>query len=238
MTKYYNTQRPIGPGTYPKPQDNKVIEIKNFDKKEKIENENISAYGYIKYEKPLMPAAAKAYELTLALAQDETKETIEVNKKTEQPITNLTAMTDEKIIEAAIKKISNEEDGWNDVLKNFLLTELPKDIQLAKGVLEPLKSLKTLNNHLGTWAKEKMEKNAAAFNVTNGNIRGCALTSDEVFSEAIHYFIDVKEEKLEVKPINKPASTKPTISNRPTLTTTSVTKKEKIEAQYACSLFD
>lgn len=238
MTKYYNTQRPIGPGTYPKPQDNKVIEIKNFDKKEKIEKENISAYGYIKYEKPLMPAAAKAYELTLALAQDETKETIEVNKKTEQPITNLTAMTDEKIIEAAIKKISNEEDGWNDVLKNFLLAELPKDIQLAKGVLEPLKSLKTLNNHLGTWAKEKMEKNTAAFNVTNGNIRGCALTSDEVFSEAIHYFIDVKEEKKEVKPINKPALTKPTISNRPTLTNTPLTKKEKIEAQYACSLFD
>ena len=238
MTKYYNTQRPIGPGTYPKPQDNKVIEIKNFDKKEKIEKENISAYGYIKYEKPLMPAAAKAYELTLALAQDETKETIEVNKKTEQPITNLTAMTDEKIIEAAIKKISNEEDGWNDVLKNFLLAELPKDIQLAKGVLEPLKSLKTLNNHLGTWAKEKMEKNTAAFNVTNGNIRGCALTSDKVFSEAIHYFIDVKEEKKEVKPINKPALTKPTISNRPTLTNTPLTKKEKIEAQYACSLFD
>lgn len=236
MTKYYNTQRPIGPGTYPKPQDNKVIEIKNFDKKEKIEKENISAYGYIKYEKPLMPAAAKTYELTLALAQDETEKNIEGNKETEQP--NITTMADEEIIEAAIKKIKEQQDGWNDVLKNFLLAELPKDIQLAKGVLEPLKSLKTLNNHLGTWAKEKMEKNAAAFNVTNGSIRGCALTSDEVFSEAIHYFIDIKEEKLEVKPINKPASTKPTISNRPTLTTTSVTKKEKIEAQYACSLFD
>lgn len=238
MTKYYSTQRPIGPGTYPKPQNNKVIEIKNFDKKEKIEKEDINAYGYIKYEKPLMPAAAKTYELTLALALDETEQTIEVNKKTEQPITNLTAMTDEKIIEAAIKKISNEEDGWNDVLKNFLLAELPKDIQLAKGVLEPLKNSKSLNNHLGKWAKEKMEKNAAAFNITNGNIRGCALTSDEVFSEVIHYFIDVKEEKQEVKPINKPTSTKLTISNRPTLTTTSVTKKEKIEAQYACSLFD
>ena len=86
--------------------------------------------------------------------------------------------------------------------------------------------------------KRKNGKNAAAFNITNGNIRGCALTSDEVFSEVIHYFIDVKEEKQEVKPINKPTSTKPTISNRPTLTTTSVTKKEKIEAQYACSLFD
>lgn len=236
MTKYYSTQRPIGPGTYPKPQDNKVVEINNFDKKEKIEKENISAYGYIKYEKPLMPAAEKAYELTLALAQDETEETIEVNKKTEQPITNLTTMTDKEIIEAAVKKISNEKDGWNDVLKNFLLTELPKNIQLAKGVLEPLKSLKTLNNHLGKWAKEKMEKNAAAFNLENTKGLGCAIISDEVFSEAIHYFIDV-EEKPEVKPINKPASTKPTISNRPTLTTTPLTKKEKIEAQYACTLF-
>lgn len=235
MTTYYSTQRPIGPGTYPKPQDNKVIEIKNFDKKEKI-NENISAYGYIKYEKPLMPAAAKTYELTLALALDETEKTIEENKETEQP--NLAAKTDEEIINAAIKKIQEQQDGWNDILKNFLLEQIPKDIQLAKGILEPLKNLKTCNNHLGKWAKEKMEKNAAAFNVTNGNIRGCALTSDEVFSEAIHYFIDIKEEKLEVKPINKPASTKPTISNRPTLTTTSVTKKEKIEAQYACSLFD
>lgn len=233
MTTYYSTQRPIGPGTYPKPQDNKVIEIKNFDKKEKIEKEDINAYGYIKYEKPLMPAAAKTYELTLALALEKT---IEENKETEQP--NLAAKTDEEIINAAIKKIQEQQDGWNDILKNFLLEQIPKDIQLAKGILEPLKNLKTCNNHLGKWAKEKMEKNAAAFNVTNGNIRGCALTSDEVFSETIHYFIDIKEEKLEVKPINKPASTKPTISNRPTLTTTSVTKKEKIEAQYACSLFD
>lgn len=237
MTTYYSTQRPIGPGTYPKPQDNNIIEIKNFNKKEKIEKENINAYGYIEYEKPLMPAAARAYELTLALA-DETEKKIEENKKAEQPITNLNTMTDEEIINAAIKKIQEQQDGWSDVLKNFLLTELPKDIQLAKGVLDPLKNLKTLNNYLGKWAKEKMEKNAVAFNLEDTKRLGCAIISDEVFSEAIHYFIDVKEEKLEVKPINKPASTKPTISNRPTLTTTSVTKKEKIEAQYACSLFD
>ena len=232
MTTYYSTQRPIGPGTYPKPQNNKVIEIKNFDKKEKIEKEDINAYGYIKYEKPLMPAAEKTYELTLALALDETEKTIEENKETEQP--NLAAKTDEEIINAAIKKIQEQQDGWNDILKNFLLEQIPKDIQLAKGILEPLKNLKTCNNHLGKWAKEKMEKNAAAFNITNKNIKGCALTSDEVFSEAIHYFVDVKEEKLEVKP----TSTKPTISNRPTLTNTPLTKKEKIEAQYACSLFD
>ena len=124
MTKYYSTQRPIGPGTYPKPQDNNIIEIKNFNKKEKIEKEDINAYGYIVYEKPLMPAAARTYELTLALA-DET-EKIEENKKAEQPITNLNTMTDEEIIEAAIKKIQEQQDGWNDVLKNFLLEQIPK----------------------------------------------------------------------------------------------------------------
>lgn len=156
MTTYYSTQRPIGPGTYPKPQDNKVIEIKNFDKKEKIENENISAYGYIKYEKPLMPAAAKTYELTLALALDETEKTIEENKETEQP--NLAAKTDEEIINAAIKKIQEQQDGWNDILKNFLLEQIPKDIQLAKGILEPLKNLKTCNNHLGNGLKKKWKK--------------------------------------------------------------------------------
>lgn len=172
MTTYYSTQRPIGPGTYPKPQDNKVIEIKNFDKKEKIENENISAYGYIKYEKPLMPAAAKTYELTLALALDETEKTIEENKETEQP--NLAAKTDEEIINAAIKKIQEQQDGWNDILKNFLLAELPKDIQLAKGVLEPLKSLKSLNNHLGKWAKEKMEKNKDNVSVLQKTFTGTA----------------------------------------------------------------
>ena len=182
-----------------------------------------------------MPAAARAYELTLALA-DET-EKIEENKKAEQPITNLNTMTDEEIIEAAIKKIQEQQDGWNDVLKNFLLEQIPKDIQLAKGVLDPLKSLKTLNNHLGKWAKEKMEKNSAAFNLGDIKRLGCAIISDEVFSEAIHYFIEV-EEKPEEKPINKPTSIKQTVSNRPTLTTTPLTKKEKIEAQYACSLFE
>ena len=236
MTKYYSTQRPIGPGTYPKPQDNNIIEIKNFDKKEKIEKEDINAYGYIVYEKPLMPAAARTYELTLALA-DETEKKIEENKKAKQPITTLNTMADEEIIEAAIKKIQEQQDSWNDVLKNFLLEQIPKDIQLAKGVLDPLKNLKTLNNHLGKWAKEKMEKNSAAFNLGDTKRLGCAIISDEVFSEAIHYFIEV-EEKPEEKPINKPTSIKQTVSNRPTLTTTPLTKKEKIEAQYACSLFE
>ena len=32
--KYYSTQHPIAPGTFPKPDGNKVIEIVNFDKRQ------------------------------------------------------------------------------------------------------------------------------------------------------------------------------------------------------------
>lgn len=87
MTKYYSTQRPIGPGTYPKPQDNNIIEIKNFNKKEKSEKEDINAYGYIEYEKPLMPAAARAYELTLALADETEKKSKKIKKLNNQLLT-------------------------------------------------------------------------------------------------------------------------------------------------------
>lgn len=31
--RYYSTQRPVGPGTYPKPQGNAVKEVFNFDSK-------------------------------------------------------------------------------------------------------------------------------------------------------------------------------------------------------------
>ena len=31
--RYYSTQRPVGPGTFPKPQGNAVKEVFNFDSK-------------------------------------------------------------------------------------------------------------------------------------------------------------------------------------------------------------
>lgn len=239
MITYYSTQKHLETGNYPQPQNNKVLEVKNFNEKTKIEKEDIMAFGYIKYEKPLIAAAARTYGFIIAQYEPE-----ETNNKieTEQKQSDITSMTDEKIIQAAIEKIKNQQDGWNDVLKNFLLTQLSEDIQLAKGVLDPLKNLQTCNNHLGKWAKKKMEKQTAAFNIKKGNMIGCAIKSEEVFSEAIHYFTDVKEEpELKAKPIitkgTKQQSTK-SIENRPTIPIEAPkTKKEKIEAEFACSLF-
>ena len=35
--KYYSTQCPVAPGTFPKPEGNKVLEIVNFDEHNIVE---------------------------------------------------------------------------------------------------------------------------------------------------------------------------------------------------------
>lgn len=52
--KYYSTQRPITPGAYPKPKNNPVVSIHNFDKPTFFEEIGDTAWGYIEYEKPLV----------------------------------------------------------------------------------------------------------------------------------------------------------------------------------------
>ncbi len=64
--RYYSTQRPIMPGSFPELDDNKVVEIHNFDKREAVEGINRMAWGWIEYEKPLPESVAKDYELTAA----------------------------------------------------------------------------------------------------------------------------------------------------------------------------
>ncbi len=64
--KYYSTQRPIMPSSFPKLDDNKVVEICNFDKREAVKEINRMAWGWIEYEKPLPVELAKDYELTAA----------------------------------------------------------------------------------------------------------------------------------------------------------------------------
>ncbi|MDE7244134.1 MAG: hypothetical protein K2O18_09185 [Oscillospiraceae bacterium] len=64
METYYSTQRPIGPGTYPKPEGNEVVEIHNFDGKTYCEELGREAWGYITYEQPLTPEQVSSYELT------------------------------------------------------------------------------------------------------------------------------------------------------------------------------
>ena len=61
--KYYSTQRPVAPGTFPKPDGNKVLEIVNFDKRQYCEEASRDCWGYIEYEHPLTEKQAADYEL-------------------------------------------------------------------------------------------------------------------------------------------------------------------------------
>ena len=63
--RYYSTQRPVDLGTFPKPSDNKVMEIKNYDTERRIPVEGgaFEAWGYVEYQKPLTEKEAGDYEL-------------------------------------------------------------------------------------------------------------------------------------------------------------------------------
>lgn len=60
--RYYSTQRPLGPGTFPR-QDG-TEKITNFDGKLYCEEIGREAWGYIEYHQPITENQAKAYELT------------------------------------------------------------------------------------------------------------------------------------------------------------------------------
>ena len=62
--RYYSTQRPVTPGSFPKPAGNKVVEIHNYDSKTYCEELGREVWGYIDYEQPLHPEDAIDYELT------------------------------------------------------------------------------------------------------------------------------------------------------------------------------
>ena len=61
MTRYYSTQRPIGPGTIP--SDPKPAKIHNFDYRQQVEGIGRMAWGYADYEDPLDEKTAEGYEL-------------------------------------------------------------------------------------------------------------------------------------------------------------------------------
>lgn len=62
MIRYYSTQRPVMPGSYPKSAN--VENIVNFDEKKFCEEIGRSAWGYIEYSEKLPEHDAEAYELT------------------------------------------------------------------------------------------------------------------------------------------------------------------------------
>ncbi|MEH2932129.1 hypothetical protein VSQ48_19945 [Candidatus Ventrimonas sp. KK005] len=61
--RYYSTQRPIMPGSYPKPPSNAVVEIVNFDTRRYCDEIKREAWGYIDYQFPLSSDIASDYEL-------------------------------------------------------------------------------------------------------------------------------------------------------------------------------
>lgn len=60
--RYYSTQRPISPGTYPN-GENKPVSIENFDERQLVENGQLQAWGYLEYTEPLSQKEMKDYEL-------------------------------------------------------------------------------------------------------------------------------------------------------------------------------
>ena len=61
--RYYSTQRPVAPGTFPQPKGNRILEIHNFDEKTYCSEPGRDCWGYIDYEKPLSEKEANNYEL-------------------------------------------------------------------------------------------------------------------------------------------------------------------------------
>ncbi len=65
--KYYSTQRPVTPGSYPKPEGNKVLEIVNYDSRQYVPQIGREAWGYIVYESRITDKEAADYELVWEL---------------------------------------------------------------------------------------------------------------------------------------------------------------------------
>ncbi len=61
--RYYSTQRPVGPGTYPRQGGTETV-TNFFDGPTYCEEIGREAWGYIEYLEPIAPEAARAYELT------------------------------------------------------------------------------------------------------------------------------------------------------------------------------
>ena len=80
--RYYSTQRPVDLGTFPKPPDNPVVEVHNYDADSRIPVENgmIQAWGYVEYKKPLTEKEAGDYELRPAPARFTEKEVRDMQK--------------------------------------------------------------------------------------------------------------------------------------------------------------
>lgn len=69
--KYYSTERPVMPGSFPKPQGNTVLNIENFNDCSYVGKIGREAWGFIEYEKPISPVLLDDYELVAASDEED-----------------------------------------------------------------------------------------------------------------------------------------------------------------------
>lgn len=68
--RYYSTQRPVMPGTYPN-GENRPVHIENFEDRMSVEDGQLQAWGYLEYESPLSAKERDAYELKAVLPSED-----------------------------------------------------------------------------------------------------------------------------------------------------------------------
>lgn len=63
MYRYYLTQRPAMPGSFPRPMHNYPKEVHNFDKRTFCEEIGREAWAYLDYFAPLPEETVRIYEM-------------------------------------------------------------------------------------------------------------------------------------------------------------------------------
>ena len=80
LYRYYSTQRPIAPGTFPK-GENAPVTVENFDDRIPVEHGQMQAWGYLEYLKPLTAKQQSDCELKPAGAACEKTASQKIDKR-------------------------------------------------------------------------------------------------------------------------------------------------------------
>lgn len=82
--RYYSTQRPLSLGSYPKPVENQVIEIQNFNNRQPVEEGKLQAWGYVEYTKPLTAKEMQDYELKCVPSRPKARKSVLADLRSKQ----------------------------------------------------------------------------------------------------------------------------------------------------------
>lgn len=85
LYKYYSTQRPVGPGTYPQPPENQLMGILHYEGRVPVEGGAFHAWGELAYEKALTDRQQYDYELRPSRDNPDVRETMARQAQTVGP---------------------------------------------------------------------------------------------------------------------------------------------------------